>query len=112
MAAVPAPAPAIDVSGGADPTKADTPEEVSAVLAQLAGLRDGRLPAVPAGGLPLLLAVRLLLLATSTAMTMTAASRSSRRAPGTCWSKRSSTRRAAGFVARRTDRPSGVRRTT
>ncbi len=30
----------IDVSGGADPTKADTPEEVSAVLGELAKLRD------------------------------------------------------------------------
>jgi hypothetical protein len=30
----------VDVSGGADPTKADTPEEVSAVLSQLARLRD------------------------------------------------------------------------
>ena len=42
----PAPAPAvpaptrIDVSGGADPTRADTPEEVSAVLAELSRLRD------------------------------------------------------------------------
>ena len=41
----PAPAPEarasrIDVSGGADPTKADTPEEVSAVLGELAKLRD------------------------------------------------------------------------
>ena len=50
-APTPAPAPAtptqpepslsrIDVSGGADPTKADTPEEVSAVLEELARLRD------------------------------------------------------------------------
>jgi membrane protein YdbS with pleckstrin-like domain len=31
---------AADVSGGADPSKADTPEEVSAVLASLARLRD------------------------------------------------------------------------
>jgi hypothetical protein len=31
---------AIDVSGGADPLKADTPDEVTAVLAQLARLRD------------------------------------------------------------------------
>jgi hypothetical protein len=31
---------AIDVSGGLDPLKADTPEEVSAVLAQLTRLRD------------------------------------------------------------------------
>ena len=30
----------IDLSGGADPLKADTPEEVSAVLAQLTRLRD------------------------------------------------------------------------
>jgi hypothetical protein len=30
----------VDVSGGADPSRADTPEEVSAVLAQLARLRD------------------------------------------------------------------------
>ena len=30
----------IDLSGGADPTKADTPEEVSAVLGELARLRD------------------------------------------------------------------------
>jgi uncharacterized membrane protein YdbT with pleckstrin-like domain len=46
----PAPAPAptaaatspnrIDVSGGADPTRADTPEEVTAVLEELARLRD------------------------------------------------------------------------
>ncbi|MFV2062884.1 MAG: PH domain-containing protein [Chloroflexota bacterium] len=35
------PVPAkIDVSGGADPLKADTPEEVAAVLAQLSRLRD------------------------------------------------------------------------
>lgn len=33
------PAPRIDVSGGEDPTKADTPEEVSAVLGELARLR-------------------------------------------------------------------------
>ena len=42
--AAPAPVAAagarIDVSGGADPTKADTPEEVTAVLAELARLRD------------------------------------------------------------------------
>jgi hypothetical protein len=40
--AVPAAAAAgrIDVSGGADPLRADTPEEVAAVLAQLAKLRD------------------------------------------------------------------------
>jgi hypothetical protein len=45
--ATPAPSPApaarpepIDVSGGADPLKADTPEEVAAVLAQLTQLRD------------------------------------------------------------------------
>ena len=31
---------AVDVSGGVDPTRADTPDEVSAVLAQLATLRD------------------------------------------------------------------------
>ena len=39
----PAPAPTvsrIDVSGGDDPTRADTPEEVSAVLEELARLRD------------------------------------------------------------------------
>jgi hypothetical protein len=30
----------IDVSGGADPLRADTPEEVTAVLGQLTGLRD------------------------------------------------------------------------
>ena len=39
----PAPPPSssrIDVSGGDDPTKADTPEEVSAVLGELARLRD------------------------------------------------------------------------
>ena len=30
----------IDVSGGADPTRADTPEEVTAVLSELAKLRD------------------------------------------------------------------------
>ncbi len=40
-AAVAAAAPArIDVSGGADPTKADTPEEVTAVLSELSRLRD------------------------------------------------------------------------
>jgi hypothetical protein len=39
--APPAAAPAaIDLSGGADPLKADTPEEVAAVLAQLTRLRD------------------------------------------------------------------------
>ena len=40
--AVPAAAAAgpIDVSGGADPLRADTPDEVAAVLAQLAKLRD------------------------------------------------------------------------
>jgi hypothetical protein len=41
--APPTPAPAagrIDVSGGADPTRADTPEEVTAVLGELAKLRD------------------------------------------------------------------------
>jgi hypothetical protein len=31
---------AIDVSGGDDPLKADTPDEVAAVLNQLARLRD------------------------------------------------------------------------
>jgi hypothetical protein len=31
---------AVDVSGGADPTRADTPDEITAVLAQLAKLRD------------------------------------------------------------------------
>jgi hypothetical protein len=36
----PAVAAAIDVSGGLDPAKADTPEEVAAVLKELAGLRD------------------------------------------------------------------------
>jgi hypothetical protein len=30
----------IDVSGGNDPTRADTPEEVTAVLAQLGRLHD------------------------------------------------------------------------
>ena len=30
----------VDVSGGVDPLRADTPDEVSAVLAQLATLRD------------------------------------------------------------------------
>lgn len=35
-----APAPKIDVSGGADPLKADTPEEVAAVLEELTRLRD------------------------------------------------------------------------
>jgi hypothetical protein len=42
-AAAPAPAPPqepVDVSGGADPLKADTPDEVAAVLAQLTRLRD------------------------------------------------------------------------
>ena len=42
-AAPAAPAPTlsrIDVSGGADPNKADTPEEVTAVLGELAKLRD------------------------------------------------------------------------
>ena len=43
-AAAPAPAPAstsrIDVSGGDDPTRADTPDEVTAVLGELARLRD------------------------------------------------------------------------
>lgn len=46
-ATVPAPvgaaaaaAPAIDVSAGADPLKADTPEEVAAVLEQLTRMRD------------------------------------------------------------------------
>lgn len=34
------PASRIDVSGGADPTRADTPDEVTAVLAELAKLRD------------------------------------------------------------------------
>ena len=42
--APPEPAPPttgrIDVSGGADPTRADTPEEVTAVLGELAKLRD------------------------------------------------------------------------
>ncbi len=38
--AAPAAAARIDVSGGADPTKADTPEEISAVLAELSRLRD------------------------------------------------------------------------
>jgi hypothetical protein len=33
-------APGIDVSGGADPLRADTPEEVTAVLAQLSKLHD------------------------------------------------------------------------
>jgi uncharacterized membrane protein YdbT with pleckstrin-like domain len=33
-------AAAIDVSGGLDPAKADTPEEVAAVLKELTGLRD------------------------------------------------------------------------
>jgi hypothetical protein len=32
--------PGIDVSGGTDPRRADTPEEVTAVLAQLAKLHD------------------------------------------------------------------------
>jgi len=44
-APAPAPAPAapssgIDVSGGADPMRADTPDEVTAVLGELAKLRD------------------------------------------------------------------------
>ena len=46
-AATPAPAPPaatatsrIDVSGGNDPTRADTPDEVTAVLSELARLRD------------------------------------------------------------------------
>jgi hypothetical protein len=38
--APPPPAPGIDLSGGADPLKADTPEEVAAVLAELTRLRD------------------------------------------------------------------------
>jgi len=41
--ATPAPAPSasrIDVSGGADPLKADTPDEVTAVLGELTRLRD------------------------------------------------------------------------
>ncbi len=41
--AAPPPAPAadtIDVSGGADPKRADTPDEVTAVLTELAKLRD------------------------------------------------------------------------
>lgn len=44
VAAEPAPAPApatrIDVSGGADPNRADTPDEITAVLSELAKLRD------------------------------------------------------------------------
>lgn len=44
VAQTPAPAPAaearVDVSGGADPTRADTPDEVTAVLSELARLRD------------------------------------------------------------------------
>ena len=49
-AAAPAPAPAstsrIDVTGGDDPTRADTPDEVTAVLGELARLRDaGTIPA-------------------------------------------------------------------
>ena len=42
-APAPAPAPApptIDLSGGVDPTRADTPEEVEAVLVQLTRMRD------------------------------------------------------------------------
>lgn len=39
-AAAATPASRIDVSGGADPTRADTPDEVTAVLAELAKLRD------------------------------------------------------------------------
>ncbi len=35
-----APHPRIDVSGGDDPTRADTPDEVTAVLSELARLRD------------------------------------------------------------------------
>ena len=41
--AAPAPTPTsnrIDVSGGADPTKADTPDEIAAVLGELSKLRD------------------------------------------------------------------------
>ena len=38
-ASVAAEAP-VDVSGGADPLKADTPDEIAAVLAQLTRLRD------------------------------------------------------------------------
>ena len=38
--AKPKPAPKIDVSGGADPLKADTPDEIAAVLVQLTRLRD------------------------------------------------------------------------
>jgi hypothetical protein len=34
------PPPAIDVSGGSDPLKADTPDEIAAVLAELTRLRD------------------------------------------------------------------------
>lgn len=40
-AAMPPPAPGIDLSSGADPLKADTPEEIAAVLAELTKLRDG-----------------------------------------------------------------------
>ena len=39
-AAADGPAGRIDVSGGADPTRADTPEEVTAVLGELAKFRD------------------------------------------------------------------------
>jgi hypothetical protein len=39
-AEAPAVTAAIDVSGGLDPAKADTPDEVAAVLKELAGLRD------------------------------------------------------------------------
>jgi hypothetical protein len=38
--APPPPTAPIDLSGGADPTRADTPEEVTAVLTQLTQLRD------------------------------------------------------------------------
>ena len=39
-AAAAAPAPRIDVSGGDDPTRADTPDEVTAVISELARLSD------------------------------------------------------------------------
>lgn len=39
-APAPAPAARIDVSGGEDPNKADTPDEITAVLSELARLRD------------------------------------------------------------------------
>lgn len=39
-AAAPVSSPRIDVSGGDDPTRADTPDEVAAVLGQLSKLRD------------------------------------------------------------------------